>query len=147
MAKSLFDHVNAVYQTKDIHYYDKLDDADKKSFNVYMINRFVSMVMDYIPAVNEIQQYWGQIGPRESFLFYSQLLPRKKTFAKYVKKAKAEKYEPWLIDLTLTKYQCSITEANNYLKVFYSSAAGAEHLRSICEGFGIDSKRLKKAGL
>ena len=40
--KSLFDHVDAIYTNQKIDYFGTLTEADKKSYNNYMVNRFDS---------------------------------------------------------------------------------------------------------
>ena len=64
MAKTLFDHLSHICEKQNLNYYDTLDEVDKKTFSIYMINRFLSMNIDYLPVVNEIQQYWDQLTPR-----------------------------------------------------------------------------------
>jgi hypothetical protein len=145
--KSPFDHVNAIYTDQSIDYFDTLEDADKKTFTQYMVNRIISMTPNYLPVVNELQQYYGQIGSRETYLFYSQLLPRRKVYNKYVKGEKDDKYEFWLIDLLVTEYTISRAEALYYLGILYQTDEGKEELRFICQKYGTDPKKIKKAKL
>lgn len=148
MSKTLFEHLNAIYEKQDKNYWNDLEDADRKSFSVYMVNRFISMNSDYLPVVNEIQQYWGQVGPREVYLFYSQLLPKKRQFNKYIKGSKDSfQYEDWVRERIAQHYQVSETEAENYLRILYLSTEGKTYLRELLEGYGADVKSLKKAGL
>ena len=53
--KSLFDHINHVTQKQTQTYWDDMTDADKKSWSNYMVNRFLSMKMEWITMVNDIQ--------------------------------------------------------------------------------------------
>jgi len=148
MAKSLFDHLSQIYEGQRIDYFDTLEEPDAKSFNTYMIHRFVSMNPDYISAVNTIQQYWDQLSPREVYLFYSQLLPKKRQFNKYIKNSKdQEKYESWLVELVSTHYKVSCEEATDYLNIFFSSPERKDSLRTLVEGYGRTPKELKKVGL
>lgn len=147
MAKTLFDHINSIYQNQSVTYYDDLDEPDKKTFNVYMINRFISMHEDYLPVVNELQPFWNELGPRETYLFYSQLLPKKRIFAKYVKSTTEEKFEDWIIELVSKHYDVSTSVAREYISIFYRTPEGKLNLRELCEGYGIDQKALKKAKL
>lgn len=146
-AKSVFDHFNAICLDQSVDYFDKLSEADRKSYNTYMIDRIVSMNMDFLPVVSELGRYYGCYGPRESYLFYSQILPKGRQFNKYIKPAKETKYEEWLVDTVVKYFNVSIREATGYLDIFYSSDEGKADLRSICEKFGTDPKKLKKVKL
>ena len=146
--KTLFDHLNQIFDKQKVTYFDELDESDQKTYSIYMINRFVSMNPDYLPVVNEIQQYWGQVGPRESYLFLSQFLPQKKQFNKYIKSQKEKSdYEEWVLELVAKHFSISTTEAYDYLHIYYGSLSGKEELRMLLEGYGIDPKKIRKAHL
>jgi hypothetical protein len=148
MAKTLFDHINHIFEQQKISYFDELEESDKKTYNVYMVSRFISMNPDYLPIVNELQQYWGQIGPRESYLFFSQALPKKKQFNKYIKSTKdASDYEDWVVKLVAKHYMVSTSNAEEYLRTYYGSVTGKEALKELLSGYGIDPKQLRKAHL
>ncbi len=148
MTKTLFDHLSHICERQQINYYDNLEDADKKTFSVYMINRFLSMNIDYLPVVNEMQRYWDQLTPREVYLFYSQLFPKKKQYNKYIKCTSDEGvYDEWLIKLISDHYTISSTESAKYLTIFYSTDSGKIFLKKLIQGYGIEQKKIKKAGL
>ena len=63
--KGLFDHINHVREKQDPNYFDKLTEADKKSWSNFMVCRFLSMQPDIIDAVNQVQKYSGILSPRE----------------------------------------------------------------------------------
>lgn len=142
-SKGLFDHVDAIYTNQKIDYFDALTDADKKSYNNYMVNRFLSMNPHQLPFVNELQKY--NLDTKTHYLFFSQILPRGKQFNKYVKKTKEVKYEEWMVDIIVRHFNVSIFEAEEYLEIYYNQNKSS--LRMLCESYGIDSKRIKKAKL
>jgi clamp loader A subunit len=147
MAKTLFEHLNAVFTNQSKNYFDSLEDSDKKSFNVYMINRLVSMAPDFLEIAAQFARYFEVVGPRETYLFYSQALPKGKRFDKYIKADKSDKYEPWLIETVARFFSVSEAEAINYCQIFYQTPAGKADLKRLCEKFGIDPKHIKKAKL
>ena len=143
MAKTLFDHINEIYQSQKKNYFSTLDDGEKRTYSAYMVNRFLSMNIHQLPLVNEIQKYTL---PNEAhYLFLSTTIPRGKQYNKYVKAAKETKYEEWLVNLVAKHYCVSEVEAMSYLDIYYRDDKLA--LRSLCEKYGIDSKILKKAKL
>ena len=146
-AKSPFDHINAIYNNQRLDYYDTLSDVNKKSFSPYVINMGISMTPDFLPVVNEANKYWDQLDNRSLYLFYSQAIPKGKYFNKWVKGVKDIDYEDWLVDLVGRKFEVSKSEAKVYLRIFYKTDEGRDDLRAICQGFGIDAKKLKKVKL
>ena len=55
MSKSLFDHIKQITDVQNPNYWSDISDEDKKSWSNYMVNRFLSMKMDWIDIVNEVQ--------------------------------------------------------------------------------------------
>ena len=143
MAKSLFDHINAIYLEQKKNYFAGLDDGEKRTYSNYMVNRFLSMNIHQLPLVNEIQKY--NIPSDVHYLFLSTTIPRGKQYNKYVKAAKETKYEEWLVDLVVKHYCVSQVEAISYLEIYYRDDKAG--LRSLCEKYGVDPKIIKKAKL
>jgi len=145
MTKTLFQHLNAVYTNQQIDYWDDLGPADQKSYNVYMINRLISMNMDYVELVNEFQKLYESLTARESYLFYSQMLPRRKQWNKYVKAKQESKHEEWIVELVAHHFCVSKTEAKDYLDLYMSTVDGKDGLKRILEMYGTDPKKVKRA--
>ncbi len=143
MAKTLFDHINEIYQSQKKNYFSTLDDGEKRTYSAYMVNRFLSMNIHQLPLVNEIQKY--TLPNEVHYLFLSTTIPRGKQYNKYVKAAKETKYEEWLVTLVAKHYCVSEVEATSYLEIYYRDDKPA--LRSLCEKYAIDQKVIKKAKL
>jgi hypothetical protein len=93
-------------------------EEDKKSISSYMINRYLSMRIELIELVNELQTYTiGLLRPQETYQLYHDLLPASKGFAKYVKGKKDDKYSDKLIDQISHHYLVSKTEAADYVEI------------------------------
>ena len=144
-AKSLFDHINAIY-TSNHDYWDKLSDSDRKSFSTFMTNRFLSMDPGVLDLVNLFQMYYipELTDNKATWLFYSYAIPKKKQFHKYIKKTKGEEYESWLIDLVVKHFQVSTRQAEEYLEIYYSTKERKEELKQLCEMYGVDKKKVGK---
>lgn len=141
--KGLFDHLNAIYLNQSVDYFDKLSPEDRKSYSSYMINRFISMNHNFVEVVNELQQYYGSIGSRESYLFYSQLLPRGKQWTPYIK-GKETTHEDWLVELVRSHYEVGSREAEEYLELFLATEQGRDSLRALLESYGTPLKLIRK---
>ena len=144
--KELFDFINGITQNQTIEFFDEMTDDEKKKYknSRYMIHRFLSMNSNYLPVVNEIQKY-GNIPDRCHYLFLTSILPRAKQFNKYIKGAKEDKYESWLVKLIAEHFQISTKEAIEYIEIYYTHNKSG--LRELCEKYGIDKKQLKQAKL
>lgn len=141
--KGLFDHIDAIYTNQKSDYFTSLSDADKKSYNNYMVNKFLSMNPHQLPFVNELQKY--TVSPELHYAFFSRVIPRGKQFNKYIKGKKESAYEAWLVDLVREHYNISTAEATDYLDIFYKHGKG--ELRTLCQMYGKTEKEIKKAKL
>jgi hypothetical protein len=123
-----------------------MSDADKKAYknSRFMMHRFLSMNPHYLPIVNEAQKYTG-IPDRAHYLFLTSLIPRGKQYNKYIKGAKEDKYEKWLVDIVAKHFHISKSEAVQYIEIYYNHDKRA--LREVCLMYGIDDKTLKKVKL
>jgi hypothetical protein len=142
--KELFDFIKGLTENQSIEFFDELTDDEKKKYknSRYMTHRFLSMNSNYLPVVNEIQQY-GNIPDRCHYLFLTSILPRGKQFHKYIKGSKDTKYETWLVELVASHFHVSTVEAITYLEIYYLH--DKKGLRELCEKYGVDKKLLKGA--
>ena len=53
----LFDHIKWITEKQTKDYWDTLNDTERKRWSNYMINRFLSMKVEWIDFVNEMQKY------------------------------------------------------------------------------------------
>ena len=102
---------------------------------------------EYVEMVNTFQEFLNTISSRESYLFYSQLLPKKRQFNKYIKPSTQVSYEAWMVDAVATYFTVSHHEAIEYIHIMYLTDPGKAQLRHICEIFFIEDKKLTKANL
>ena len=125
----LFDWLNEItFSKRD---WDTFTSEDKDAFNVFMIHRFVSMDSAYIEVVNMIQRY-PNCTRKHVYNFYCDVLPKKKTFFRYIKPS--NKWDKEILSKVADYYKISTREAkecipaltdenlNNILNVGTSSA-------------------------
>lgn len=117
--KGLFDHVDAIYTNQKPDYFTMLSDSDKKSYNNYMVNKFLSMNPHQLPFVNELQKY--TLSPELHYAFFSRVIPRGKQFNKYIKGKKENDYETWLVDLVREHYKVSQLKLKNTYTFFINT--------------------------
>ena len=143
--KSLFDHIKQITDVQNPNYWDDISDDDKKSWSNYMVNRFLSMKMDWVELVNEIQRY--PLQPKELYKVYTDILPKKKQWLKYVKGDKKMKYPKWVYEIVAKHLQCSIREANEAVDMYEMSYGGQAELVDILIKYGKTEDECRKIGL
>ena len=144
MPKSLFDHIKAITNEQDPKYWDKLEEADKKTFSNYMVLRFLSMKYEWVETIAAVQPYLQEVPPKAMYLAMIDLLPKGRHFMKYMKPKGADKYEGWLVELVAKHYEVSQLQAEDYLKILYASRTGKERILQLAEDYGTDPKIIKK---
>ena len=136
--KGLFDHIKQITNVQNPMYWDTLTKSDKKTWSNYMIHRFISMKSDWIEVVNEIQRYW-ELKPKNLYQLYIDVLPRGRTFLRYVKSKKKSKVEKWAMEHLKDYFECSTREVEEYLELLTK-----EQVVYILMKYGVDDKQLKK---
>ncbi len=143
--KSLFDHVNQVTAVQNPNYWEDISDEDKKTWSNYMVNRFLSMKSDWIDLVNEIQKY--PLEPKELYKVYTNILPKKKQWLRYIKGDKKMDYPKWVYEIVAKDMQVSMREAVSAVEVYAISTGGQSELADILLKYGTEEKEVRKLGL
>lgn len=111
---TLFDHFSGITDKK-IPWHE-LSEMDRKSFEPYMINRILSQNPDYIELVDMLQQYTiGVLDKKHVYQLYYELLPRRKTFSKYIKGKSENKYNNELVMFVAERFLVNKRTAVEYL--------------------------------
>ena len=143
--KTLFDHIKQITNIQNPNYWEEISDEDKKSWSNYMVHRFLSMKMDWVELVNELQRY--NLKPKELYKIYTNILPKGKQWLKYIKGEKKMQYADWLVNVVANEMKVSKKEAYEAVDMYMLSEGGILELREICVKWGVEPKKLEKAGL
>jgi len=92
------------------------NEYDKKTFDIYMIHRLISMYEPYLTVANTAQLF-PYSDKEKIYNFYCEMLPKKYIFAPYIKGKKEKKYTEEVLKEISQKYQCSIREAKEYIEL------------------------------
>ena len=137
-SKNLFDHIKQITDVQNQNYWDNITEGDKKSWNNYMVHRFLSMKPEWIEVVNEIQQYW-ELKPKSVYQFYTNVIPKGRTFLRYTKSKSKSKIESWAMDILCDYFEDSSENIEKTLDIM-----GKDVVYSIISKYGVDEKQLKK---
>jgi len=141
-AKTIFDNINDLTNKKTP--WSEYDEMDRKSFNVFMLNRWLSMDFDLIDLVDYLQQYTINILDKAStYKVYFDLLPKKKIYNKYIGKSKGKSNKE-LLEILSKHFQISHTEAEDYLEIINKNEDGRLYLIGVMKIYGMDDKEIKK---
>ena len=113
---TIFDFINGMtYQKKE---WSEYTETDHKKFSSFIVNRWLSMKMELIDIVNELQKYTiGLLSARETYRLYHGFLPAQRTFAKYIKGKKEGKFDIQLVSLVADHYKVSKSESTDYVEL------------------------------
>jgi hypothetical protein len=137
-SKTLFQHLSGIKEQKAS--WESLSVMDRKSFEPYMVNRFLSMNMGLLELVNELQKYTiGQLSPRDVYKLYLDVLPKKKSFDKYIKAKGGDKYNDKVLSYLTRYFEVSEREVKDYLEIL-----SKDEVIEIIQKFGVDKKDIKK---
>ena len=143
--KSLFDHINQIKKTQNPNYWDTLSKEDKKTWSNYMVHKFLSMNMNLVDIINELQKY--NLEPKDLYKLYTNLLPKDNRFYKYVKGRNEMQHPQWLINLIATHMKSSKKEAYDAVEMYMLTEGGMLELGEICRKYGVEPKKIEEAGL
>ena len=134
---TLFDHLaNITWKKKP---WSELSETDQKSFSPYLINRWLSMNINYIELVDMFQQYTiGPLNKKHVYQLYFDFLPKQKSFNKYIKGKKQDKYNKELVKLIADHYQVAKIEAEEYISLLEQT-----EISSLLKKYGKTDKEIK----
>lgn len=117
MAKSIFDHLKGI--TKDKVKWESLSEDDKKSWDDYMITRWLSMNDGYIDLLNDLQVLRsGNLASREYYNMLLYSLPAKSSYVKYIKKPRTLESKKQLLEFLGSVYKVSKRECLDMVDLF-----------------------------
>tara|TARA_R110000851_G_scaffold106449_7_gene225585 strand:+ start:909 stop:1349 length:441 start_codon:yes stop_codon:yes gene_type:complete len=135
---TIFDFMNGMtHQKKE---WSKYTDLDQKKFAPFIVNRWLSMRMELIEVINQLQKYTiGLLSPRDTYRLYHGLLPAQRTFAKYIKGKKEDKYDTQLVSQIADHYLVSKMEAIDYIELMSKDSCS-----TLLSLYGYTEKEIKK---
>jgi hypothetical protein len=131
---TIFDWLNEISYNK--RPWSSFNNEDRESFNSYMINRFISMKENYIDFVNTIQKY--PISKESLYNYYCQLIPKRKTFFRYIKPKKST-LNSNLITILAKYFELSKREIKDNYQLI-----GKDLTKNILQNIGVGDKQIKK---
>ena len=142
--KILFDHIGHIREKQTPEYFETLTDADKRTFVNYMINRFLSMDYNLVEVIDQLQKHAVGLKPRDYYRVLIEVVPRGRSFHKYIKSTKASENDVELVEFIAFHFEVSEKEADEYINLFKFTESGMTELRELCAKYGKDQKEVDK---
>jgi hypothetical protein len=140
---TIFDHISQLTHRKKP--WEKLSEADQKSFAPYIINRWLSMNPDLIETIDLFQQYTiGPLSKKHVYQLYYDILPKANVRSKYIKGKKLDKYNKELVKFIARHYEVNSQKAKEYIDLFKKTNGGLNHLNKLLKMYGKTEKEIKK---
>ena len=135
---TIFDWISQILVSKKP--WDSFPESDKKTFNAFIINRWLSMDIEFIEIINYFQKNSiGTLEPKETYKLYCDVLPKGKRFNKYIKGKKSKKYNKELVNMLVNHYETSKLQVEEYIELL-----SKDEIISILKVYGVDKKTIKK---
>ena len=132
--KSIFDWIKQINQYKgDVN---SFSDADWELWNSYMVHRFISQNIDFLPIVNEVQSYPPQ-SKKEIYSIYKEYIPKNNKWNKYIKSSN-KKPNKDLINHLKDHFKVSVREVKDYLRILDTT-----EIFRILTDRGLEKKEIK----
>ena len=113
-------------------------DEEKKAFNVFIVNKALSFNPDYLNLVNTTQRYTnGYLTPKEVFKVYSDFLPNRFKFYRWIKGKKD-------LNKELLTHLSELFETSNRESQDMVGLLSKKELREVLQTKGIEKKEITK---
>jgi hypothetical protein len=132
---NLFDWLKEINSKKSP--VESFSDNDWEQFNSYMIHRFLSMNIDLIELVNEVQSF-HPTDKKQIYQVYKEFVPKNNKWNKYIKSSKKSPNSE-LLEYLKNYFKLSSREILDYLNIL-----DTPEIIHILSQLGIDNKEAKK---
>lgn len=110
---TIFDYIN--WLTIEKKAWSDLTYEQQKGFNVFIVNKFLSMDLYLCEAINQMQEYTLSMDKSLVWKIYSTILPNDKIYLKYIKAAPIEGVNEKDINIFIKHFKCTEKQAIEYI--------------------------------
>jgi len=140
----LFDHIKHIRTIQTPDYYKNLTEADRKSFNHFMILKALSMNPHILDEVSTLFKLFDKVPSPQFYTLIIGLIPIDTRYYPWIKSTK-KKFSKELIELLAKYYEISKAESQDYARILYETEKGKKELEQLCQDFGLEKKEIEAA--
>lgn len=134
--KKFKDHIVQITQTKDRDYYNNLTDVERRSFNTYLILKYLSYCYELIPILSEYQSIVEQLPPDRLYLVLIEIIPKGDYIFKFTRRRKIGTYLNSEVELISKYYGCSKNQGKDYIDVLRGIGEYDSEIKRIYNFYG-----------
>jgi len=132
-AGSIIDYIS--WLTYNKRPWEDLSELEKKNFQPFILNKFLSMDPYYCEAINELQEYTIGMDKDKVWRVYYELLPKDKIYINYIKDKSQKEYTVNELDAVKKNFNESEQNCIEYLSFLKSTEGGNAELKNILKNF------------
>ena len=137
---NLFSWIDELFVKKRA--WDSFSAEDQKKFSPFMVNRYLSMNNDFLPIINHFQKLTIEVMPiGVVYKFYCSLLPKKKTYLRYLSGKKTKTNEK-VVPFIQKYFEVSKLQASEYYNLMTT-----DELKLLLKQYGKTDNEIKKMGV
>lgn len=110
---TIFDLVKKITFSKEK--WDDIPEEEQKLFNNWMVNKILSMNIDYVELVNYIQKHTWMMKPKHLYMLYSNIIPKSNTYSPYIKNTNKKEYKIEQVKAVSEYFNISTKDAKEYI--------------------------------
>lgn len=107
-------------------------DPNMSKFNTFLVLRFLSLDEGYLPFINVINGFQGNLTKEEAYKMLVVTIPRTKKFLKFPKKT-SDKIDDESVEVVAKYFMCSENEVSDYIKL---GLLTEDNIEKIKESYG-----------
>ena len=139
MPKTIFDHINIITTDQPKDYIDTLSEEDLKTFDIYLIQKFLSLNNDLLYGIAIFEKYAHKMSKKEYYKLLIYNIPKKKYFLNFNKKDKKDEIPKWFLEILIDYFIFISTDQ----AVDYFNLLTINQKKILAKKYGIDEELIK----
>lgn len=138
MPKTIFQHIESITSIQQPDYLDNLSEEDLKTFDIYLIQKFLSLNNDLLYGMAIFEKYAHKMSKKEYYKLLIYNIPKKKYFLNFNKKDKKDEIPKWFLEILIDYFIFISTDQ----AVDYYYFLTKEQKILLAKKFGIEQKKI-----
>lgn len=135
----MFEYVDCVTVNK-VRWED-LGPINQKTFsNLFMVNKYLSMVPEFALFISDIQKMQRNLSPEMFYRYLYDYLPKEPFYGKYIKEKETEKIPKEVLEVLIDYFEEKIENVSKYYKMLSSTDRVL-----LLKKYGWDDEKISKA--
>lgn len=139
MPKTIFQHIESITSIQQPDYLDNLSEEDLKTFDIYLIQKFLSLNNDLLYGMAIFEKYAHKMSKKEYYKLLIYNIPKKKYFLNFNKKDKKDEIPKWFLEILIDYFIFISTDQ----AVDYFNLLTINQKKILAKKYGIDEELIK----